>query len=165
MKPDVKRLAYLAGLFDGEGCFCIQVKIREHKGVKRIALTPRMTMSLYYGPEALHLLQGAFGGAIYFYPDGGMRWNISKRSSVQIAASALQPHLVIKSKICQRYLEALSFFPPIRERQWQGKRSWTNESILKVAEIAYTLNPICAKKAAKNAASLQQIKKMCEGGQ
>src|SRR4051794_16447725 len=132
MKPDSKRLAYLAGLFDGEGCFSIQVIIKEHRGIERVNLMPRMTMSLYYGLEALYLLQETFGGAIYTYPDG-WRWNISRRSSVQFAATALQPHLVIKSKICERYLQALSYFPPIRERQWQGKRSWTNEAIIKVA--------------------------------
>ncbi len=153
-------LAYLAGLFDGEGSFNIQVRIREHKGIQRVAFTPRMTMCLYYGHDALHLLEREFGGAVYKYADGAQRWNISRRRNVIYAAEALRPYLIIKAKICQRYLEALSLFPPIRHC-WQGTRSWTNDMVLKVAEIALTLNPLCPSKTEHNLSYLERIRAIC----
>lgn len=140
MEATRERLIYLAGLFDGEGSFSIQVKVKEHKGVKRVAFTPKMSMTLYYGHEVLRLLHEAFGGSIYKYANGTHRWNLGNRQGVLQAAEVLRSHLVIKQKICVRYLEALSMFPPIVQHQWQGKRSWTNDIVLKVAKIALTIN-------------------------
>jgi hypothetical protein len=160
MTTELSELLYLAGLFDGEGSFNIQVTIREHKGVERVAFNPRLTMSLHYGYEPLYLLQRHFGGNVYKYSDGAQRWNISRRRNVIYAAEALQPYLIIKATICQRYLEALSFFPPIRHC-WQGKRSWTNDMVLKVADIALTLNPLCPSKTEHNLAYLERIRAMC----
>jgi LAGLIDADG endonuclease len=163
MTTEASQLLYLAGLFDGEGSFNIQVKIKEHRGVERVAFTPRLTMSLHYGHAPLYLLQEFFGGSVYKYADGSQRWNTSRRRNVIYAAEALQPHLIIKRQVCKRYLDALSMFPPIT-RCWQGRRLWTNEKVLKVAEIALTLNPLCPSKREHNLAFLERIRALCNGG-
>jgi hypothetical protein len=137
---ETNTLAYLAGLFDGEGTFSIQVSIRSHNGRDNILINPRMTMTLKYGPEVLKELQSAFGGQIYLYPDA-QRWNLSKREPLIHAAATLIPYLRIKHEVAVRFIEALEAFPKTRMAHGSGNRSWTPEMVERVASIALTLNP------------------------
>ena len=134
-------LAYLAGLFDGEGTFSIQVKLRSAKGRKSVHFNPRMTMTLKYGTHELTELQSVFGGQVYQYKNGCARWNLSKREALISATAALLPFLRIKKHIGVRFLEALGIFPASRKDHLKGQRSWTPEMVQKVAHIALTLNP------------------------
>lgn len=140
------KLIYLAGLFDGEGTFSIQVNLRTgSSGRQHIHCNPRMSMSLKYGNAVLDELVEAFGGRCYDYPASGMRkWCVARRELLLDAARALLPHLRVKRRVCERFIEALEAMPNrslAGHSRVSGERSWSLEQILKVTEIALTLNP------------------------
>lgn len=142
-----KIIAYLAGLIDGEGSFTIQISIRTtKKGTQYINLNPRIGMSIMYGVEVLEELQSTFGGQIYKFKDGVQRWNLSKNEPLINTVEELLPYLRIKKKIAERFLETIK----IRTRD--------KESILKIAEVALTLNKLNSKRNHKRMNSLQEIK-------
>lgn len=137
---------YLAGLFDGEGSFSIQVDVRAtKKGIKNVRFNPRLTLTLCYGAEeALSLLQSTFGGQIYVYDKitpHTYRWNLSRIEELKRATSSLIPHLIVKREIARRFLDTLEKFPSFRRYHASHERTWTKELCIEVATIAYTLNP------------------------
>jgi hypothetical protein len=153
-----EKLAYLAGLFDGEGSFSIQINIRQYKQKPSILLNPRMTMTLKYGSEVLKEFKEAFGGQIYSYKDaykdGMVRWNLSKIFPLINATKLLLPYLRIKKDIANRFLSALQLIP-----YSHGERhGWNQEIAIKVAEIALTLNPVRSRKSSKSINYIETIK-------
>lgn len=153
---------YLAGLFDGEGTFSIQVDMRRSSsGKDSVRFNPRMSMTIKYGKEVLLEYVEAFGGTIYEYPDQGeYRWNLGTRKELLVAANQLLPHLRIKKKIAGRFIEALEIFPEKRASHRLGERSWTEEMVNKVAYIALTLNPDSARKSPKTIEYLKELEKI-----
>jgi len=153
---------YLAGLFDGEGTFSIQVDMRRSSsGKDSVRFNPRMSMTIKYGKEVLLEYVEAFGGTIYEYPDQGeYRWNLGTRKELLVAANQLLPHLRIKQKIAKRFIEALEIFPEKRASHRLGERSWTEEMVNKVAYIALTLNPDSARKSPKTIEYLKELEKI-----
>ena len=157
---DKVELSYIAGLFDGEGSFSIQVQIREYKDKESVRFNPRMTISLKDGGEAiLPRLVEVFGGQIYEYYERGkmLRWNLSRREKLIKTTEQLLPHLKIKKEIAKRFLEALKLFPK-RKNHLAGERSWDKETTLKVAKIALTLNPY--RKSKRGLEYLDELKKI-----
>ena len=158
-------ISYLAGLFDGEGTFSIQVDMRKSSlGRENVRFNPRMSMTIKYGKEVLLEYVEAFGGTIYEYPDQGeYRWNLGTRKELLIAANQLLPYLRIKQKIAKRFIEALEIFPDATLRgnkHLKGERSWTEEMVNKVAYIALTLNPDSARKSPKSVAYLKELEQI-----
>ena len=133
-------LAYLAGLFDGEGSFSIQVNIRSTtKGKQNVQFSPKMTMTLRHR-KPLEMLVEQFGGAIYENKNGSFRWSLNKVSSLRTAAGMLLYYLIAKKDVCSTFLEALKLFPEDRVNRFAGERAWSEENALKVAQIAMKLN-------------------------
>lgn len=151
---EVKSIEYLAGLFDGEGSFSIQVGLRQHKSRHpTVYFNPSMSVNLYYGAGVLSHFQEMFGGQIYPYKKapGAARWHLGRQEMLLPAARALQPHLVIKSIICERFLHALSLFPARGGTNLRaGDRVWDPVVAVEVAEIALTLNPPRSRKSNKS---------------
>lgn len=160
-----EKIIYLAGLFDGEGSFSIQVRRdARHKQRYYVNFTPRMLLKLRYGhEEPLALLQEIFGGEIYYHKKSKChQWCISKRSIVNEAAMQLLPYLKIKRKVCELFLEALALFPVFNRKGtnlYGGQRIWSKETALRVAEIALTMNPASNLKLKKKIARLKSIKR------
>lgn len=155
---------YLAGLFDGEGSFSIQVGMRSYQADRpSVYFNPSMSMHLHYGVQVLEELQGRFGGAIYPHAKGGARWNLGRRAEVMAAAAALRPHLIIKADIADRFMEALALFP-VRggAAQRHGGRVWSPEIAVRVAEIALDLNPPRSRKTNKTAEYVQILREQLE---
>ena len=155
-------LIYLAGLFDGEGSFSIQVGIREYKGVKNVRFNYRMTLTLKDGAEEpMRLLRKHFGGQVYEYGEGRektCRWNLSRRDGLLKACNKIMPHLRVKKEIGENFLRALNIMPEKRKNHKQGKRSWSKEMALEVAKIAIPLNPY--RKSKKDLSYLKEIEKV-----
>lgn len=157
---------YLAGLFDGEGSFSIQVGMRHYLPDRpSVYFNPSMSMHLHYGAAALEALRERFGGAIYVHGKGGMRWNLGRRALVVEAAQALRPHLIIKADIADRFLEALALFP-VRDgaAQSKGERTWTPDIAVQVAEIALNLNPPRSRKTNKTVEYVQILREQLSQG-
>lgn len=153
-------LAYLAGLFDGEGSFSIQVGLRQWKNNKpSLWFNPAMSLNLHYGGEILNLYRDKFGGSIYPHTKRGARWGLNGLARVVTAASTLEPYLNIKKTIAQRFLEALAMFPKrgIADQKI-GERVWTAQSAIAVAEIALSLNPPRSRKSNKGAEYLKAFR-------
>jgi len=162
-----KSLEYLAGLFDGEGSFSIQVALRSYKQNRpSIYLNPCMSMTLYYGADVLQFLQERFGGRVYPYAkrsEHGGIWHLGRVANLTLAAQALLPHLVIKKSIAERFLEALSMFPSrIGVDHLNGHRAWSPDVAVKVAEIALTLNPPRSRKCNKTLEYITEFKRSLE---
>ena len=91
-------LAYLAGLFDGEGCICI-AKQKARKGRHAsYHLECSVSMANEYLPT---LYRFSFGGSVYFYRDRhpnhqpAWQWHISARKA-KIFLETISPYLTIK---------------------------------------------------------------------
>lgn len=159
-----KSLHYLAGLFDGEGSFSIQVGLRQYKSrPPSIYFNPSMSVNLYYGTDVLEAFREEFGGQIYPYSRNGesrgARWHLGRHEEVMKAAGTLQPYLEIKNEICRRFIEALTLFPsPGGANRKKGDRVWLPDVAVKVAEIALTLNPARSRKCNKTLEYLTEFK-------
>jgi hypothetical protein len=159
-----QQLPYLAGLFDGEGSFSIQMRIIiSKKGKQTVNFIPKMTMTLLYGNEVLDELVEGLGGTVYPYKDGYRRWSLGTREELQVAAHRLLPYLRIKRQVAEQFLAALAIFPTSRKAHCKGERSWTLEMTLKVARIALALNPPKAKKSQKTVEYLKLLEAAYEG--
>lgn len=159
--------AYLAGLFDGEGSFSIQVGLREYKGRPSGFFAPSMSVNLHYGASVLDEFVEAFGGTIYPYQrDGrpcGRRWHLGRRELLTVATTTLLPYLRIKHDIAERFLFALSLFPsPLGANRRAGRRVWTADVAVAVAEIALTLNPPRSRKTNKTAEYVEVLRSQLE---
>jgi len=143
-----KIISYLAGLFDGEGSFSIQVHIRSYGFENKfyVNIGPKMTMSLRDGHEVLELLQQTFGGQIYKYKDETWRWNLSKKQSILNAVEELLPYLRIKKQIAEQFIEGVKLIPGMQDRKGRQRRRLTEETAIKLAEIALSLNPESARR-------------------
>lgn len=98
-------------------------------------------MTLYRGTEVLDWAQRTFGGKVYRYANGEVRWYVGRRAELEPLVRLLLPHLRIKKRIAERFLEALDLFPKERPAAiWRGERAWTREQALTVTRIALTLN-------------------------
>src|SRR3990167_5986806 len=85
----MKSIEYLAGLFDGEGSFSIQVALRQHRKCRpSVHFSPSLSVNLYYGTEVLRFFQERFGGHIYPYKKGkeSARWSLNRKDDVMLAA-------------------------------------------------------------------------------
>jgi hypothetical protein len=134
MKKEV--IAYLSGLFDGEGSFCIQIQKRK----KYRIFTPRLSMSIKYGHQVLNKLVDNFGGKIYYYKDNMARWHLGSKDKIKAVTLLMLPYLVIKKEIAIKFLNALEIFPKTRKIKWNQKMKD------KVINIAIHLNPQSAQK-------------------
>jgi len=160
-------IEYLAGLFDGEGSFCLQVVIRDtlprkdgtKKGTKSVIITPRVVMKLYRGWEKVFpQFQELFGGKIYETKKGKeWQWSLQDKKSCLFVAQSLLPHLHIKKEIAERFIEAIEMFPERKAAKRNGERDWTPELTDKVAYIALTLNPDSARKSPKTIEYLKEL--------
>lgn len=130
-----EKLAYIAGLMDGEGSWSIQI-------VEGRSPNPRMTMTLKYGPdEPLKLLCEMLGGSIYFYKDGMQRWSLGGTTSLRLATRQLLPYLKVKRDIAQNFLLALEKWPTLKgiDRR-HGAKAWSPELLDEVSEMSKALN-------------------------
>lgn len=150
---------YLAGLFDGEGSFSIQVGLRRYGDSTSAWFNPSMSVNLYYGHEVLDHFVEAFGGKIYPYPRGGRRWHLGQRTVLIGVAETLIPHLEIKRGIAEEFLRALRLWPTSTgANRRAGQRNWTPELAVEVATIALNLNPPRSRKSNKTAEYLEILR-------
>ena len=134
-------ISYLAGLIDGEGSFSIQVDIKYYKQKPSVRINPRITMTIRDGNEVLDELKQTFGGQIYSYPSGCRRWNLSKKQTILNATEELLPYLRIKKQIAEQFIEAVRLMPTKRGAHSKHQRTLNKEIVLKITEIALSLNP------------------------
>jgi hypothetical protein len=155
-------LAYMAGLFDGEGSFSILVSVQENKGVPYVLFNPRMTVNMKNSLPAQERFLRAFGGAIYQSRTrpGMQQWVLGRRSALVEAATTLRPYLLVKQGIADRFLEALSLYPESRVWRAGGERAWSIENIVRVAEIAFSLNPATARRSKQTVEYIENLKAM-----
>lgn len=131
---------YAAGLFDGEGSFSIGIQVIERSRRPFVFFRPRMSLGLIVGGEVLDdVIVPLLGGRSALAASGMTQWAIYSRDGCRLAAEILTPHLRIKRRIGERFLEALALFPADRRRPVDG-RAWQRENAVRVAEIAVSLN-------------------------
>lgn len=103
-----EKLAYLAGLFDGEGCIGLY-NTRTKKDSRNVnyQLIMRVTQK---SPLAVELFMELFGGQIYAYKDVGpnkpgpyFSWRVTDKKAVA-ALVQLQPYLREKLEQCKTAL-------------------------------------------------------------
>jgi hypothetical protein len=128
-------IEYLAGLFDGEGSFSVTWK---DKGAY-VNFSLKMSMSLKFGHQAIYELQKEFGGSIYTYPDGCVRWYLGQREQLIKATKSLLPYLIIKKEIAIKFLSILDLFP-------LKKGEYNNDVYNQIMTLGNCLNPNTAQK-------------------
>lgn len=137
-KNESEWLAYCAGLFDGEGCFCIG---------KADARSKAGRVSPYYGlvaslamtrRESMVLFRAMFGGNIKLRPrkppnNDVWEWKIYGEEAAYMALQLL-PFLRIKLKQARVAIAFQQYMKPFR---WSGSRRLTTED-LKIRETFHT---------------------------
>jgi hypothetical protein len=141
-------IAYLAGLFDGEGSFCIQVCFKKNKGYTKeyINFGPKLSISMLNGEEVLRKFQDTFGGSVYYYNDGMVRWYLGSLKEMLLATMLMMPWLIQKRKIAEVFAKTLLKFPSYNK----DVNGWSRELRLEVAETAFHLNPATARRTKKS---------------
>lgn len=132
-------LAYLAGLCDGKGSWCIETN-KTHKYP-----TPSAAMSVTYLTECadiLELLQSSFGGIIGHYKDGLSRWYLTGRERMLRATNLMMPFLRVKKQAATLFLKGLEMFPETRLgiRSTKGERWWTDDKLEQIKPIMEALS-------------------------
>lgn len=121
VQPSSQQLAYLAGVFDGEGSICVWM---DTKAYDSMAVTVSVGMN---DREAIDLFQGAFGGSIVYVKrsnprhKNSWRWAVKCRKA-KVALEALLPHLLIKKRPALLALELISTITHIGGRVAVGER-------------------------------------------
>lgn len=103
--PSVAELAYIAGLFDGEG----SVTIRSSKGLRRPhALLCQITQE---SNEALLVVHRLFGGSLFDQPRHNspnplpeFHWSIYAKSAKEFLV-AIRPYLLVKADVADLGLQ------------------------------------------------------------
>jgi hypothetical protein len=145
MDPEV---SYIAGLFDGEGSFSIQVLFRRNKktGVDSVMVNPRITITLLdteKNNNALKRCVNKFGGKLYPDKTGLTRWSLGKKKNLLNVSNILIPYLSIKDDIGRKFVLTLEKFPSRKGvASALGEKVWSKELLEEVATAAYTLNPV-----------------------
>jgi len=139
-------LAYMAGLFDGEGSFSFATNMSEGRQGKTVRFMPATSLLLRYGSDVLLLFRHRFGGCLHKDRHGMTHWTLNRREAVRQVAICLQPWLRIKRWQCGLFLAGLDLLPgrPAKGSgicYKHGQRSLTRENALRLAEIASTINP------------------------
>ena len=106
----VAQRAWLAGLFDGEGCFSIYLSIHKPtqsrpNGRRRYALQISLINT---STEAIYLIQSWFGGKVYRHSGGCWVWKLCKRDSQIAFIKCIQSYFVIKASQAKIALEYLN---------------------------------------------------------
>ncbi len=141
--------AWLAGLLDGDGCFCIGINRRQQNGHWSITFNPRVIIGLK-GADAwlLEAIQSETGqGRCYISNNGKAHehavWQTTNLADSIIIAKAVSPHLRLKKGTARQFLEACNLLierKNIHVNHCAGERAYDLETVLRVAEIATTLN-------------------------
>lgn len=117
MKADGPSIEYLAGFFDGEGCFSAEIP----KGDEVIGFY--MTISTTRGEEAL-FFKDRFGGCLHDHEGYGenhshvFNWGATN-ATAKFAAERLYPHLRGKKEQCGVFIDAVEFKLANRNRSNQ----------------------------------------------
>lgn len=117
-----ERLAYLAGLFDGEGCIGLyNTRSRNDSRNVNYQLLMRVTQK---SPLAVEVFLEVFGGQIYTLTNVGptkpgpyFTWRVTDKKAVA-ALKALQPYLREKLEQCKLALE----FADVRAKRKRGTK-------------------------------------------
>ncbi len=128
---DKSKYSYLAGIIDGEGCFCIGAGRRQKWGV------------INYNPQILvgntdhrltAWLKENFGGVTFTQRPNNPRckipsiWRLSKKKDMELLILAIMPYLIIKKERAIVFLEFLRL-PPIMNPE-RREELWKQLSIL-----------------------------------
>lgn len=118
----VSEKAYIAGFFDGEGCFQI---IRQRRKDRSSPTYQAIVTVSHTNYEVLEWLKEKYGGKIGYYPcSRGLgvipvyRWALTGKKNTQPFVKDIQPFLRLKKdevKIFQKFLD-------IVDEEWRKKR-------------------------------------------
>lgn len=146
------RIAYLAGLFDGEGSFSMSIQGTNSS----ICVHFLVSMTLKYKSDILEVYKSTFGGNIYLdRRDNVRRWVVGKRQDCKEAATVLLPYLYIKKEIAEQFLQGIE----LMDFSKQGKKvDWTPELLDNIGKIAFTLNPSTARTSTRGQQYLNDLK-------
>jgi hypothetical protein len=98
------RLAYLAGIIDGEGCISI---VRLNRGRKSLAYILRVICNMNAPAQPLLLLKQIFGGRLGGPYGKAFRWEVSTTEAA-IALRAMLPYLTVKKAEAELGLEFIN---------------------------------------------------------
>ena len=103
-------IAYLAGLFDGEGCVTVSREVRQGKERVRARISVAMTT-----PEPLFIYKRIFGGAISVREPKRKNWKTCydwhlQGGKVALFLRALEPYILVKKDKLLLSLSLLSYY-------------------------------------------------------
>jgi len=144
-----KGIEYWAGLFDGEGCFCICLSLRKHKLIRpwlNISFMARIGMKK--SEQLLNDFKKFIGaGQIYVSNENRSNelysWQTTNIEETAKVAKELFPYLIVKKEQAEKMIRACSLYNSHTDLKLRvaGKPVRDKEIILKVIETSISLNP------------------------
>lgn len=138
---DKTRYAYLAGIIDGEGCFCIGAGRRQKWGV--VNYNSHLTV----GNTDIRLVQWLkenFGGSYYTVNKPTPRnktpyvWRLTKKKEQELLTLAILPYLIIKRERAIIFLEFVRL--PATENPEKRTELWNKLRILNKRGVGVETN-------------------------
>jgi len=163
-------LRWLAGFWDGEGTFSIilarQRTANDYLAIKSQAIIGQrgdLSWIIEYIQKQL-----GFGHIYYSNRDtikGKVMWQTTRINDAIKIAKLLEPYLILKKDKAGRFIEALELWKnTIHSEEYKlrgkGGRIRTKEDVLKMAEIATTLNEDRPEKRYRNYKRYEDWKKL-----
>lgn len=144
-----KGIEYWAGLFDGEGCFCICLNLRKHKLTR-----PWLNINFMarIGMKKSELLLNEFKefvgvGKVYVSNKTKRKeiysWQTTNIEETVNVAKKLLPYLSVKKEQAEKMINVCNLYNSNVDLKLRamGKPVRTKEVILKVIEVSINLNP------------------------
>jgi len=127
--------AYLAGIFDGEGCFLLNWYNQINEG---LSCRPTIRVAMYKGEKKLlDELRSNFGGMVKIYPSSRnvAEWMLWSKENIRYVINGVIKYLRIKPRQAEVLLEAIAImdksinrFPRVRTRdEWLALAQLTDE--------------------------------------
>lgn len=139
-------LKWLAGFVDGEGCFSIQINLREQRGRHSLTCTPKCSVAQHYARRAvLETIKERMGyGSVYAYPKRpGAQYSTTNREDSFKFASTILPYLTVKDAAAKELLRACALLencPREGVNMYGGERVLDINIATEVVEIAASMN-------------------------
>jgi hypothetical protein len=145
-KSDNEFYCWLAGMIDGDGCFCMFPNYRKSKGFMTINFGITVTQKHTASFVVDYIAEQSKIGKVYISNNGKDEekhtWQtLSIYESIEIAKKVL-PYLVAKRNKAKVFLEQAEKYkvPPIRNKRPRGVKLRTNQEMKDYIRVALGLN-------------------------
>lgn len=144
-----EKMAWIAGIVDGEGSLHFSMSLRHHKKSPSITFSPRVFVGLKEQDGWVVRMIRDFldAGRIYEHKKGTKhemtRWQTIRLEDSISVIESLYPYMIVKKEKAEKFLNGCYILRDEKIKNWKSTkrgRALSQENMLRLAEIGCTLN-------------------------